>query len=143
MNIFVLVLIIPVLLTIVSSGSLYFSFKAKVDESGRYFLLAEFLWLMTLLIVIVMNLQPSLVSTSSFFAISVATLFSEVAILLSIEALTKKIQNRKFIYWIIFVIIYCGFIEYCRYTISPLIPLFFSRFFQSALHHLLISPARE
>ena len=129
MNIFVLVLIIPVLLTIVSSGSLYFSFKAKVDESGRYFLLAEFLWLMTLLIVIVMNLQPSLVSTSSFFAISVATLFSEVAILLSIEALTKKIQNRKFIYWIIFVIIYCGFIEYCRYTISPLIPLFFFSIF--------------
>lgn len=129
MNTFVLVLIIPVLLTVVSASSLYFSFKERVDESGRYFLLAEFLWLMTLLIVIVMNLQPSSISPLSFFTISVATLFSEVAILLSIEALTKKIPVQKFIYWIIFVIIYCGFIEYCRYAISPLIPLVFFSFF--------------
>ncbi len=129
MNTFVLVLTVPTLLTIVSASTLYFSFKGRVDTSGRYFLLAEFLWLVTLFIVIAMNLQPSLVSTLSFFAISVATLFSEVTILLSIEALTKKIPIRKFIYWIIFVISYCGFIEYCRYAISPLIPLLFFSIF--------------
>ncbi len=125
MNTFVLVLVIPTLLTIVSASTLYFSFKGRVDTSGRYFLLAEFLWLITLLIVIAMNIQPSLVVTASFFTLSVVTLLSEVTILLSIKALTKKITFRELIYWIVFVVIYCGFIEYCRYAISPRLPLLF------------------
>jgi signal transduction histidine kinase len=123
MNTFVLVLVIPTLLTIVSAGTLYFSFKGRVDISGRYFLLAEFLWLMTLLIVIAINVQPNLVATASSFTLSLVALLSEVAILLSIKALIKKIYVREFIYWIIFVVIYCGFIEYCRHAISPRLPL--------------------
>ncbi|WP_353432997.1 HAMP domain-containing sensor histidine kinase [Polynucleobacter sp. MWH-UH23A] len=129
MNTFVLVLVIPAMLTIVSASTLYFSFKGRVDTSGRYFLLSEFLWLLALLIVIVLNVLPNLISHPSFFVLSVVTLLSEIAILLSIKALTKKIQIREFIYWIIFVTAYCGFIEYFRGAFGPRFPLlFFSSF---------------
>lgn len=129
MNNFVLVALIPMLLTAVSASTLYFSFKGRVDASGRYFLSAEFLWLMALLIVTTMNLQPNLVVTASFFTLSVVTLMSEVAILLSIRALTNRIFFREWIYWILFVLVYCGFIEYCRHAISPRLPLLFFSFF--------------
>lgn len=123
MNTFVLVLVTPTLLTIVSASTLYFSFKGRVDSSGRYFLLAEFLWLLALLIVITLNIWPHFVTTASFYTLSVVTLFSEVSILLSIKALTKKIDIRESIYWILFVLTYCGSIEYCRAFINPKLPL--------------------
>ncbi|ANJ00433.1 hypothetical protein A8O14_10315 [Polynucleobacter wuianus] len=129
MNSFVLVLIIPTLLTIVSASTLYFSFKGKVDTSGRYFLLSEFLWLLTLLFVIALNIEPSLISTPSFFTLSVTTLLSEAAILLSIKALTKKIQIQEFIRWTVAILAYCGFIEYVRESFGAPFPLlFFSTF---------------
>ena len=129
MNTFVLVLIIPALLTVVSASTLYFSFKGRVDASGRYFLLGELLWLMALLIVIAINIQPSLALTRIYFTLSLVTLLCEVAILVSIRGLTKKIHIQEFIYWIIFVVIYCGLIEYCRYAISPRLPLLFFSIF--------------
>ena len=135
MNAFVLVLIIPALLTAVSASTLYFSFKGSVDTSGRYFLLAEFLWLITLLLVITLNVQPSFVTTPVFFSLAFSTLLSEVAILFSIKALTKKVNGREFIYWILFLVAYCGFIEYCRNYIDPRLPLLFFSLF--SLCHLL------
>lgn len=129
MNTFVLVLVMPALLTIVSASSLYFSFKARLDVSGRYFLLAEFLWLMTLLIVIVMNIEPTFIATASFFALSVTTLLSEASILLSIKALTKKTDIREFLCWVLFVLIFSATIEYCRYAFNPRLPLLFFSFF--------------
>ena len=129
MNAFVLVLIIPALLTVVSASTLYFSFKGSVDTSGRYFLLAEFLWLITLLLVITLNVQPSFVTTPVFFSLAFSTLLSEVAILFSIKALTKKVYGREFIYWILFLVAYCGFSEYCRNYINPRLPLLFFSLF--------------
>jgi signal transduction histidine kinase len=125
MNTFVLVLIIPVLLTITSSCTLYFSFKRTVDASGRYFLSAEILWLLTLLIVITININTGFATTLTFFTLSFSALLSEVAILLSLKALTNQIHTRESIYWILFVIAYCGFIEFCRKYLNPLLPLFF------------------
>ena len=133
MNTFVLVLVIPTLLTVVSAGTLYFSFKGRVDTSGRYFLLAEFLWLMTLFFTIALNIQPSVAITPVFFAFTGVTLLSEAAILFSVKALTKSISVRKFFYWIIFIIIYCGLIEYCRSYVNPKLPLLFVSLYSIAV----------
>lgn len=123
MNTFVLTIVTPTLLTIVSAGTLYFSFKGRVDTSGRYFLLAESLWMVALLIAITLNIWQNFLTTASFYTLSAITLFSEVSILLSIKALTKKIDARQCAYWLLFVLMYCGFIEYCRNYISPRLPL--------------------
>lgn len=129
MNSFALVLVIPTLLTIASAGTLYFSFKGKVDASGRYFLLAEFLWLWTLSITITININSSVATSGVFFFYTALTLLSEVAILLSIKSLTHKIAIRQFIFWIIFVIVCCGVNEYSRNYINPRLPLLFVSFF--------------
>lgn len=123
MNTFSLVLILPTLLTAVTASTLYFSFKGKVDVSGRYFLLAEFLWLAVLLITIAFNAQLLPPLSTVFFVFTFCGLFSEVAILLSIQALMQRVLPRSFIFWLLFVLAYCGFIEYCRYFINPKLPL--------------------
>jgi hypothetical protein len=129
MNTFSLVLILPVLLTILSASTLYFSFRGTVDVSGRYFLLAEFLWLLTLVIVITINIKTGFATPLLFFTLWVAGLLSEVAILLSLRALTSPVHIRKLIYWILFVIAYCALIETCRKYLNPILPLFFLSIF--------------
>lgn len=123
MNTILFVLIIPTLLTVVTATTLYFSFKGKVDASGRYFLLAEFLWLIVLIFTIAFNSQVFAANYMILFVYTTCTLISEVAILLSIQALTRRVLPRTFIFWLLFVMIYCGFIEYCRYFINPRLPL--------------------
>ena len=105
MNTFALVLVIPVLLTLVSATTLFFSFKGRVDTSGRYFLLAEFLWLIGLLLVITYNVNESLAGHTIYFVLSICILLSEVSLLLSIQALTKEVNTRKFLFWIALIVL--------------------------------------
>lgn len=129
MNTFVLVLIMPTLLTLASATTLFFSFREKVDTSGWYFLLAEFLWLLSLLIVIAFNIDTSLVTLPIFLALSLCVLLSEVSLLLSIEALTGDAPLRKFLFWIVFVVLYSIFMEYSRDYLNPKLPLLLASIF--------------
>lgn len=129
MNTFTLVLVIPVLLTLASATTLFFSFKGRVDTSGRYFLLAEFLWLIGLLLVITYNINESLAGHPIYFALSLSVLLSEVSLLLSIQALTKEVDIEKFLSWIVFVLVVSISIEYCREFVSPRLPLLIASIF--------------
>jgi len=132
-NTFSLVLVMPTLLTLGSAGTLYFSFKGRVDTSGRYFLLAEFLMLLVLLLVIATNIEPSLATPAVFFVSNVFALISEVAIFLSIIALTQRIKLRKFIYLGAITVLCCGLIEYSRKYIDLKAPILILPFYSIIL----------
>lgn len=55
------------LMTLLSASVLYFSFKGKIDDSGKYFLAAEILMLLTLIQVISTNLIPDARIPAVFF----------------------------------------------------------------------------
>lgn len=129
MNTFALVLIIPTLLTLGAAGTLFFSFKEKVDTSGRYFLLAEFLWLLTMAFVIAINTDETLATSLVFYIFTLCGLISEIAILFSIKALTQRVNTKKFIFWILILAVGCGFLEYLRHFVNPKLPLLFVSIF--------------
>lgn len=129
MNNFSLVLILPILLTIISASTLLLSFKGKIDASGQYFLLSEILWLFVLIIVFIVNIEPSFKSPAIFYTFTAPTLLTEVTILLSIRSLTQEFSIRIFFSYLIFIFFYCGFIEFCRNYISPTLPIVFFSIF--------------
>ena len=80
------------LITAGSGGVLYFSFKGRIDRSGRYFLLAEAAMLLALLAIIMSNAgvvyqTPMVLFISNFFMLT-----SEVSIAFSLYSLTHSIK---------------------------------------------------
>jgi signal transduction histidine kinase len=111
------------LITLGSAIILYFSFKDGVDSSGKYFLLADFLVLATVSQLFITALYPSLFHPVIFFTNNLVQISSEIAIVFSLHGLKNKNTSKSFIFCIMLVALYCGFIEYCRYNIDPKLPL--------------------
>lgn len=122
MNLFVLLSIVYGLMTLGSASILYFSFRGKVDTSGKYFLLSESLMILVITQVIVTNLYPEQITPGIFFIGNFIHIASELAIFFSIYTLTKNISYNKYIAGILFAAIYSGVIELCR-TFDPKLPI--------------------
>lgn len=132
MNNFALVLVMPALLTLGSAATLFFSFKGRVDTSGKYFLLAELLMLLVLILVIATNIYPKFATPTVFYISNLSALMSEVAIFFSIKTLAKKIKFKKFVFVTVPTMLYCVLIEYFRVYLDPKSPVLFLSIFSIA-----------
>jgi len=129
MNSLATLAMIYALITAGSAGILYFSFKACIDYSGRYFLLAESAMLLSLLAIILSNAgvvyqTPMVLFVSNFFMLS-----SEVSIAFSLYSLTRTIKINAYSWAILGVAAYAGLIEISRdeaYTRFPVALMGFS-----------------
>lgn len=121
------------LITLGSASILFFSFKGKVDASGNYFLVAELAMLPVIIQVISTNLIPGIASPLILFLGNFFYGLSEAAIFFGIYVLTRRNNTIFLMATIIYIAIYCIFLEILRFYYDaklPLLvgPIFFSIF---------------
>ncbi|MBU3622001.1 sensor histidine kinase [Polynucleobacter sp. CS-Odin-A6] len=126
MNPFIPISIVYALMTLGSASTLYFSFRGKVDTSGRYFLLSEVLMILVMVQVIGTNIYPDYLNIPTLFIGNFLHLASDAAMFISIYTLTRKTTFLKYVGFLIFAAIYCGFIELIRVWDSNLPVVLFS-----------------
>lgn len=110
------------LMTLLSASVLYFSFRGKIDKSGKYFLAAEIMMLLALIQVICTNLFPETQQPIIFFLGTVLVSASDISILFSIYSLTHTLKFRSYIIVIFIAVIYCILIEYARIRVDSNLP---------------------
>jgi signal transduction histidine kinase len=108
------------LITICSAGILYFSFKGKIDASGKYFFLGELAILPGIFGVALSSINPEYLGPPLFFMINVSVWAAHVCVLFSILALSKDTDNRKFFLALGLGLIYATAIELYRSTNPPI-----------------------
>jgi len=119
---FIFVSIVYGLMTLGSASILYFSFRGKVDTSGKYFLLAESLMILVIIQVIATNIYPNTINAGTLFSGNFIHMASEIAIFFSIFALTRKISISKYLACLLFSACYCGLVELSR-AWDPKLPI--------------------
>ena len=110
------------LMTLLSASVLYFSFKGKIDASGKYFLAAEILMLLTLMQVIGTNLMHDARLPIVFFMGTLFLTASDIAVLFSIVSLTRTVKFRIYLLAILATASYSLLIEYVRLNIDAALP---------------------
>ena len=143
MNNLVQLVLIYGLITLGSAATLYFSFKGKIDESARYFLLAELLMIFSASGVAWANLDPANANPATFFFTNIFVLIAEASIFLSIQSLERPIHIRNFLLWTVFILIYCAFIEYSRVAINNKAPIALHAFLSAVLAWITFSVCRS
>jgi signal transduction histidine kinase len=107
------------IITICSASILYFSFNGKIDASGKYFFLGELAIIPGIIGVVLGSLNPIFIAPPILFNINVFVWASHVCVLFSIYALSRNINNTKFILAIFCGILYASFIEALRLGSAP------------------------
>lgn len=108
------------LITICSAGILYFSFKGKIDASGKYFFLGELTILPGIFGVALSSINPEYLVPPLFFTVNVSVWAAHVCVLFSIYALSQDTDNRKFLLALGLGLIYATAIELYRSTNPPI-----------------------
>lgn len=108
------------LITICSAGILYFSFKGKIDASGKYFFLGELTILPGIFGVALSSVNPEYLVPPLFFTINTSVWAAHVCVLFSIYALSQDTDIRKFIVSIGLGLVYASAIELYRSTNPPI-----------------------
>ena len=121
------------LITIGSAATLYFSFRGRIDESARYFLSAELLMILSTSGVAWANIDPANANPVTFYLTNIFVLLAEASIYLSIKSLEHPVKFRNFVFWTIFILSYCGFIEYSRVAIGTTLPIAIHAFLSAIL----------
>ena len=124
MNSFVLLSILYGLMTLGSASILYFSFKGKVDASGKYFLISETLMMLAVVQVISINMDPGYINPATLFFGNFVHLASDAAVFFSIYSLSRKILASKYFAFLLFDGVYSALIEMCRF-VDPKLPVVF------------------
>lgn len=122
MSPFVPLLAIYTLVTLGSASILYFSFKGRVDTSGKYFLIGELTMLPVLFQIITVNLNPQFSNHLILFLGNFFYISSEIAILFSIYTLTRDTRFNQFGVAIAIGAIFCFLVELCRAFIDSKLP---------------------
>ena len=123
MNNIVLLAALFGLMTIGTASILYASFKGQGDISANYFLFAEVSILPGILLVMLSNLDPHFNRPLTFYFCNSLINISEVGVIFSIYALTKKPSRKSFYLAIFGVFAYSALSEYARIKINPIFPL--------------------
>jgi signal transduction histidine kinase len=108
------------LITICSAGILYFSFKGKIDDSGKYFFLGELTILPGIFGVALSSINPEYLGPPLFFTINLSVWVAHVCVLFSIYALSHDIDKRKFLLSVCLGLVYATVIEIYRSTNPPI-----------------------
>jgi signal transduction histidine kinase len=108
------------LITICSAGILYFSFKGKIDASGKYFFLGELTILPGIFGVALSSINPEYLGPPLFFTINLSVWAAHVCVLFSIYALSHDTDHRKFLLSVGLGLVYATAIELYRSTNPPI-----------------------
>lgn len=119
-------------MTLGSASILYFSFREKVDASGKYFLLSESLMILVMIQVIGTNLYPEYINPITLFAGNFLYMTADAAMLFSIYALTQNISTKKFFSILLFAAIYSILIELFRLW-DPKLPILIFSLWSAAI----------
>ena len=98
MNAFTAIVNVYILMTLLATVILLYGFKHKLDQSARYFLSAELLMTLTAGFISYASLNPQIVNPIGNGLINLFGVSSEVAVLLSITALYRKIPFRTLLF---------------------------------------------
>jgi signal transduction histidine kinase len=110
------------IMTLLSASVLYFSFKGKIDVSGKFFLAAEILMLLLLIQVITTNLIPELRQPVILFLGNTLLSVSDISVLFGIYSLSRKVKIKAFILLVFVAFVYGLLIEYFRIRVNPNLP---------------------
>jgi signal transduction histidine kinase len=103
------------LFTLVSSGIIYGAFRKNLDNSAKYFLIAELFMATTAAIIFTQNHSPDLFPSELLAAANFFSIGSEIAVLLSIQSLVKNVAIRRYIFSLFALLIYVCLIEVIRH----------------------------
>jgi len=111
------------LMPIGTASILYASFRGQGDTSANYFLFAEVIILPGILLVMLTNLDPYFNQPLAFFFCNSLINISELGVIFSIYALSKKPNKKLFYLAVIGIFIYSSIAEYARIKVNPIFPL--------------------
>ena len=123
MNSLAALALIYALMTAGSASILFFSFKGRIDFSGKFFLFAESLMPFAALGIILSNLSPSFETSAVFFTTNFLALLSEISIIFSIHSLSRDVKMTQYILAIFGIALYCGLIELSRELSGAKLPV--------------------
>ena len=103
------------LITICSASILYFSFKGKIDASGKYFFLSELIIIPAIIGIALININPIFLSPQILLVVNTSVWSSHVCVLFSIYGLSYAANNKKFILALCGGILYALTLELIRY----------------------------
>ena len=114
MNSYATLTIIYVLITLISSGILYGSFRKKNDASAIYFLMSELCMTVSCSILFLFNLN--LISQSPYKTgiVNFCAIGAEILLLFSLLSLTRKIEKKWLVIATCLNILFVTFIELIR-----------------------------
>ena len=114
MNSYATLTIIYVLITLISSGILYGSFRNKNDASAIYFLISELCMTVSCGILFLFNLNIISQTPLMTGIVNFCTIGAEISLLFSLLSLTRKIEKKWLVIAIFLDILFVIFIELIR-----------------------------
>jgi signal transduction histidine kinase len=114
MNSYATLTIIYVLITLISSGILYGSFRNKNDASAIYFLISELCMTVACGILFLFNLNIISQTPLMTGIVNFCTIGAEISLLFSLLSLTRKIEKKWLVIAIFLDILFVTFIELIR-----------------------------
>jgi len=108
---FIYVSIVYGLMTLVSASILFFSFREKVDTSGKYLLPAKSWIILVIIQVIVINIDINTIHPRVLFFGNLIRMASEIAVFLSIYTLTRKIFISKYVICLLVAAVFYRLVE--------------------------------
>jgi signal transduction histidine kinase len=103
------------LFTLTSSGIIYGAFRKNLDNSAKYFLIAELFMATTAAIIFTQNHSPDLYTSELLAAGNFFSVGSEIAVLFSIQSLVKNLAFRRYIFSLFALAIYVVLVEIIRH----------------------------
>ena len=122
MNPLVSLSVLYFVVTVGSAGVLYYSFKERIDTSGRLFLLAELVTLPMIVLFALINTNTGLQQSAIFFISNFLGLSAEGAILFSIHSLTRDVRIKNYLVLLAFFAVYCLAMEILRSSVDQNLP---------------------
>ena len=114
MNAFIAIVNLYILMTLLATVILLYGFRHQLDQSARYFLSAELLMTLTAGFIGYASLNPSTINPVGNGLINFFGVTSEVAVLLSILSLYRKIPLRTLLFTVLTIAVFSFILEVAR-----------------------------
>lgn len=135
MNAFIAIVNLYILMTLLATVILLYGFRHKLDPSAGYFLVAELLMTLTAGFIGYASLNPKAINPVGNGLINFFGVTSEIAVLLSILSLYRKIRIRTLLFTVLTTAVFSFILEVARveYGFSLYRPAYYVIYILAAL----------
>ena len=135
MNAFTAIVNVYILMTLLATIILLYGFKHQLDQSARYFLSAELLMTLTAGFIGYASLNPETINPVGNGLINFFGVTSEIAVLLSILSLYRKIPLRTLLFTVLSIAVFSFILEFARveYRITLYRPAYYGIYMFAAM----------